>query len=70
MLCRECGAGTHSPLFQLSGSNLAKGIAITGALSILAGWLLTAFGDFGFFGLWFAVFYGLFVGEAALRATG
>ena len=70
MLCRECGSGRHSPLFQVSGGSLALGTGVCLAVGTVGGWLLASVGyRMGFFGGFLAFLDGIVVAEAGLRAV-
>lgn len=70
-MCRPCLRGNQSPLYQVSAGTLALGYAVCLPAAAFGGWLLTSIlGGFGFFGLMIAFFYGVGIGELALRTTG
>ena len=71
-VCRDCFKGQQSPLFKVSAGSLLAASVVTLLAASLGGWFLTSVGvGFGLLGiLWGGFFYGIGVGEVALRMTG
>lgn len=70
-LCRTCLRGARSPLFQVNLGSLVLAYALCLPLAAFCGWLIVSIATgIGFFGLMIAFFYGVGMGEVALRATG
>ena len=71
MLCRSCAKGKVGQRFELERSKIAPVVLATLLAGIVLGWILVGvFGGFGFFGFLADYFYGVTVGEVALRISG
>ena len=71
MICRNCARGSKNLLHQITpGRFLLAGVACLTA-SVFGGWLIASHViGYGFMGLWVAFFFGIGIGEIALRMTG
>jgi hypothetical protein len=71
MICRNCARGGKNLLHQVSPARyIAAAVACLGA-SLFGGWLIAAqVLGYSFMGLWVAFFFGIGIGEIALRITG
>ncbi|MCW3096914.1 MAG: hypothetical protein JWL77_2532 [Chthonomonadaceae bacterium] len=71
MICRSCGRGGKNLLHQVSPGRLALAAVSCLFASLFGGWLIAAHVlGYGFMGLWVAFFFGIGIGEIALRITG
>lgn len=70
MLCRSCGSGRQSHVYQVENKDYVKGTAAALVTALFGGWLLSTAGNFGIFFFWFSFLYGLAIAEVTLRVTG
>ena len=71
MICRGCAHGGKNLLHRVSPRSFTLAAVACLAASLFGGWILaTHVVGYGFMGLWAAFFFGIGIGEIALRITG
>jgi hypothetical protein len=71
MICRACARGGSNLLHKVSPGNFALATFACLAASVFGGWIIAAHAlGYGFIGLWAGFFFGIGIGEIALRITG
>jgi peptidoglycan/LPS O-acetylase OafA/YrhL len=71
MICRGCAHGGKNKLHQVSPGSFALAAVACLAASLFGGWFIASQAlGYGFMGLWAGFFFGLGIGEIALRVTG
>lgn len=71
MICRGCARGSKNPLHQVAPGRFALAALACLTASLFGGWFIASqvFG-YGYMGLWAGFFFGIGIGEIALRLTG
>jgi len=71
MICRNCARGGKNLLHQVTPGRFMLAVIACLAASTFGGWLIASHViGYGFMGLWVAFFFGIGIGEIALRITG
>ena len=71
MICRSCARGGRNLLHQVRPGSFALAAAACLSASLFGGWIIASqVIGYGFMSLWIGFFFGIGIGEIALRITG